>query len=177
MRFLLIVLWLSACHPRLAMGVDPVGTVRGPMSSVMSPKPDPTALTTEPTPADRPSAFTLSVGGGARDLTVAIAVHGGLGTPEYTMLTGAIDLRWTLARWRGLSAGINVSPTRTLLVARDYSELEVGSGVRGGGGIAYTRKAWSVYADYYRGIVGFGSGPAEGTTTLSGLVLGVAFQP
>jgi len=136
-----------------------------------------TADTSAPAETQANSSFSMSVGGGARDLTIAAAILSHDLGSEYLTLSAAIDIRWTLVRWRGLSAGVNVGPTRTLLLAHDYSALEMGGGVRGGGGLAYSRKAFSVFAEYYRGMIGFGDGPAKGTTMLGGLIVGLAFQP
>lgn len=187
MRALLVVLVVisAACHPRVSVGYDSTAHTRGPLGNLQT-IPRVTAVTGRPAPAPPEGRnVSLGVGFGDRIFTIGARVHANniskstldVGGPQYVSAAAALDFRYAVLRWKGASASMMLAPSRTMLVDSTTGSHSWGSGIRFGGGLAYTVAAISLYAEAYEEKILFVDGPAAGTSTRTGVTFGLAFQP
>lgn len=128
--------------------------------------------------------YNLEAGFGTKSLTVnsLLAVHdvnGGSFTPSngYLSSTVGVNARWNVLDWHGLQPSIVAGPNRVMLLDRNSGEMTWGNSLRFGGGVQYRLGPVAVYGDAYREIISFSGGPAQGTTTLDGVTVGLALHP
>jgi len=183
-----VVVVLAGCHPYLAVGYDAHTTKRGPLADAMV---QPIARSTSAPAAALPEpdskTYSGSLGGGTKNVVVAgtLLLHDvssgswanpESGTPHYVTATGAVDVSWSWLRWKLLSTALHGGPARTLLVDRTTGGTSWANGVRYGASAAVSLAIVTLYADLHRELVQFSDGPAEGTSSITGLTLGVAFH-
>ena len=184
---LLALAVLAACHPVVSVGYDTRSTTRGPLAALsgraIAQRQTSAAATDQAAPDG--GTYTLAVGGGARDFTISgtLTAHDVTGasfaspsdgSPQY--LTGAVglDFGWTWLRWKALSTSLHAGPGRMVVLDRASGERSWGNGLHYGAGVAVSLKLVSLLADLHRDSFVFDDGPATGTSTMSGLTIGVA---
>lgn len=173
------------CSPRMSVGYDATAHVRGPLANLQT-----ISRVEAVTGADMPAPpegrnYTLGIGFGDKRFTIGgrvsannisgstLAIDG----MQYMSASGALDVRYNVLRFKNFSTGIQLAPSRTLLVDSTGGTKSWGSGLRYGGGVAVSLSAFSIYADAYQEKMIFIDGPAEGNSTRTGITLGLAFQP
>ena len=184
MRFavVLVALAVAGCH--LRAGFDAASRANGPLQAVMSRS---TVSRTDGVinlPPVNGRNYALEAGFGDQKLTYNVvgAVHDVTSssfTPGagYLATTLGANVRWTVLRWKGLSPMLAAGPARMLLLDRTTGEQTWGNVVRVNAGVQYRFGAVAVYGDLYRELVAFGDGPAPGTTTFDGFMVGLELQP
>lgn len=182
---LLIASVLAGCSPRLSMGYDTTARTQGPLASLQA-VPRLAAFTDAPVPAP-PEGRNYSAGLGFGDqnfnLGVGVRANGVSGStleidgPRYLSAAASLDFRYQWLRIKNFSAGVRLAPTRTLLLDSTSGARSWGSGIAYGGGVTLALKMFNVYADAYQEQIVFGDGPAMGTSSRTGVTVGVAFQP
>jgi hypothetical protein len=186
-RLLVLAVCVAAagCHPKLSVGYDATAHTRGPLANLQT-----ISRVEAVTGADAPAPamgrnYSLGLGFGDKNFTIGALVNANnvsgstleINGPQYVTGSAALDFRYSWLRIKNFSAGMQLAPTRTILVDSTSGEHSWGSGVRFGGGIKLTAKSFSIYADAYQEKMIFVEGPAQGMSTRTGMTLGVAFQP
>jgi hypothetical protein len=182
---LAVCLVATGCHPRLSVGYDATAHVRGPLANLQTiSRVEAVTGTDLPAPPEGRN-YSLGIGFGDKNLSIGgrvsannvsgstLAIDGA----QYMSASGALDCRYNFLRIKNFSTGIQLAPTRTLLVDSTTGERSWGSGLRYGGGVALSLSAFSIYADAYQEKMIFIEGPAEGNSTRTGITVGLAFQP
>ena len=183
----LVALCLAAtgCHPKLSVGYDASAHVRGPLANLQT-----ISRVEAVTGYDMPAPpegrnYSLGLGFGDRRFSIGgrvsannvsgstLAIDG----PQYVSASGAVDFRYNVLRFKGFATGVQLAPSRTLLVDSTSGTHSWGSGLRYGGGVSYTLSAFAIYADLYQEQMIFVEGPAEGNSTRTGVTVGLAIQP
>ncbi|MGE5183279.1 MAG: hypothetical protein ACM31C_14515 [Acidobacteriota bacterium] len=166
--------------------------MRGPLAAALN-QPMPQARTAALAPVGgsttaapaATSSYSVAVGGGARDFTVALALHahnypaGGYGAaagPETVASSSSLDLAWTWLRFRHVSTNVHAGGAGMLLVDRATGDHAMGEGFRYGAALAVNASIVTAFVDYYRVGVVFGGGPATGFSELSGVMLGLMIR-
>lgn len=177
---------LAACTPRVSVAYDASARLSGPLANLngIARLTAVTGLPVRPPPEGK--TFSLGVGGGTRWLTVGgrlfannisgVTLDAYTG-PQYVSAGAALDVRGALAIIYGLSATLQLSPTRTLLIDTTTADSSWGNGIRYGAGLSYALWMVHLYADVFQEQLWFGEGPATGNSTRTGLTIGLAFQP
>lgn len=180
-----VVVGLAAgCSPRLHVGMDSQTTTAGPLANLQAQPRLAAVDEVRPAPAEGRN-LALGIGYGDRDFQLGLGLRGNgvsgstleVGGPRYVSAAASLDFRYHFLRYKWMSAGIKLAPTRTLLFDTMSSERHWGSGVTYGGGGALTYGAVQIYADVYEERIVFGDGPATGVSTRQGVTIGLAFQP
>jgi hypothetical protein len=173
---------VPGCH--LRAGLDATSRVNGPLHGVMSRATVSRTTGVINLPNEGGRNYTLEAGFGNEILTVnsLFAVHDVSSTsftPGAGYLAGTIgvDVRWSMFRWKNLSPSLAAGPVRMMLLDRASGERSWGNGLRVGAGAQYKLGPIAVYGDFYREIIVFDDGAADGTTTLDGVTVGIALQP
>lgn len=172
------------CSPRLHVGMDSQTTTTGPLSNLQA-QPRLAALDEVRAAPPEGRNMSLGIGYGDRDFQLGLGLRGNgvsgstleVGGSRYVSAAASLDFRYHFLRYKWMSAGIKLAPTRTLLFDTMSGERHWGSGVTYGGGGALTLGAVQVYADVYEERIVFGDGPATGVSTRQGVTIGLAFQP
>ncbi|MDX2090381.1 MAG: hypothetical protein SFX73_21160 [Kofleriaceae bacterium] len=185
-RLLLSLVLLYACAPRVSVAYDASARLSGPLANTngIARLTAVTGLPVRPPPEGK--TFSLGVGGGTRWLTVGgrlfannisgVTLDAYTG-PQFVSAGAALDIRGALALIYGLSATLQVSPTRTLLIDTTRGDSTWGNGFRYGAGLSYGLWMVHVYADLFQEQLWFAEGPATGNSTRTGITVGLAFQP
>jgi hypothetical protein len=181
----LLLLGLAACH--VAIGTDVRSHTSGPLAKLATPQPIARAPLAgdAAAPEDTGANYSLALGIGTKDFRIAAALHtrdassSTLTIPldgmrHYNNASAALDFQWSFLRLKHFATTIHAGPARTLLVDRGTGEHEWGFGARYGAGLELTWGYASVFADAYRESIVFDAGPAQGTSTVSGVMVGVA---
>ena len=186
-KLLALALCLAAagCHPRLSVGYDATAHVRGPLANLQTiSRVEAVTGTDLPAPPEGRN-YSLAMGFGDKNLSIGgrVSANNVSGSTlaidgmQYMSASGALDFRYNWLRFKHISTGILLAPTRTLLVDSTTGDRSWGSGIRYGGGVAVSLAAFSIYADAYQEKMIFIDGPAEGNSTRTGVTVGLAFQP
>jgi hypothetical protein len=173
---------VTGCH--LRAGFDAASRTRGPLHSVMSRS----TVSSQDGVLNLPPAngrnYSLEAGFGNRIFTLdgLLAVHDVVPTSftpgaGYLSATVGASVRWSMLRWKGLTPSIAAGPVRMMLLDRTTAERAWGNGLRFGAGAQYQLGPIAVYGHFYREVVAFDGGAAQGTTNLDGVTIGLALQP
>lgn len=173
---------VTGCH--LRAGLDATSRASGPLHRVMSQS---TISYTDGVinlPTADGHSYALEAGFGNKTLTVntLLAVHDVSSTSftpgaGYLAATLGANVRWAMFRWKDLSPTLAAGPVRMMLLDRTSGARTWGNGARVSAGAQYQLGPIALYGDVYRELIAFGSGAADGTTTLDGLTFGIALQP
>lgn len=182
---LAVCLAASGCHPKMSIGYDATSHVRGPLANLQSiSRIEAVTGTATPAPAEGEN-YSLGIGFGDKRLSIGgrVSANNISGSTlevegaQYMSASGALDVRYNVIRVKSFSTGIQLAPTRTLLVDSTDGTRSWGSGLRYGAGVALSVASFSIYADAYQEKIIFIDGPAEGNSTRTGVTLGLAFHP
>jgi hypothetical protein len=182
---LALCLAASACSPKLTVGYDATAHVRGPLANLQT-----ISRVEAVTGIDMPAPpegrnYSLGIAFGDKNLTIGGRVSANniskstveIDGAQYASASGALDVRYNVLRFNHFSTGLLLAPSRTLLVDSTGGTHSWGSGIRYGGGAAVSMFGFSVFAEGYQEKMIFIDGPAEGTSTRTGVTVGLAFQP
>lgn len=182
MRFGVLFVVLAGCH--LRAGLDATSRASGPLHTLMTTSTVSRSDGVINLPPANARNYALEAGFGNGTLTVnsLVAVHDVTSasfTPGagYLATTVGADVRWTVLRWKGLMPTFTAGPARMLLLDRTSGDRTWGNVLRAGAGLQYRLGPIAVYGDFYREVVAFGDGAAQGTSLLDGVTLGLAIQP
>ena len=184
-KLVALAVCLAGCHPKLSVGYDASAHVRGPLANLQTiSRVEAVTGTDQPAPPEGRN-YSLGIGVGDKRFTVGGRVSANnisgstleIAGPQYMSASGALDVRYNVVRFKNFSTGVQLAPTRTLLVDSTSGERSWGSGLRYGGGAAVSLGALSIYADAYQEKMIFIEGPAKGNSTRTGITLGLAFAP
>ena len=182
---LAVCLAAGGCSPKLTVGYDATAHVRGPLANLQTiSRVEAVTGTDLPAPPEGRN-YSLGIGFGDKRFSIGGRVSANnisgstleIEGPQYMSASGALDVRYNVLRIKNFSTGIQLAPTRTLLLDSTDGTRSWGSGLRYGGGVAFTMAAFSIYADAYQEKMIFIEGPAKGNSTRTGVTLGLAFQP
>jgi hypothetical protein len=182
---LAICLAATGCSPKLSVGYDTTAKVTGPLANLQTISRVEAVTGTDTSPPPEGRNYSLGLAFGDKNFTIGTRVGANnisgstlsVDGPQYMSASGAIDFRYNLIRFKHVALGMELAPTRTLLVDSTDGTRSWGSGIRYGGGASVMLGPLSVYADAYQEKMMFIEGPADGTSTRTGVTLGVAFQP
>jgi hypothetical protein len=179
---LVLIAVIPACH--LRAGFDAASRANGPMHTLAtrSSVARDTGVINLP-PADARN-YALEAGFGTSMLTFngVAAVHDVTSTSftpgaGYLSTTLGANVRWAILDWHGLEPSLAAGPARVLLLDRSSGDHTWGNAVRFGAGAQYRLGPIAIYGDVYREAVKFSDGPAQGTTTIDGITVGLALEP
>ncbi len=202
LRWLVLATALTGCHPFVAAGYDMSTRVGGPLSSVVAAPATPAARSTTaptaPLPPASGSTYSLAVGGGAKNFSVEAGLQAqnvssasfslpsinGVeqgtivdpGTPHYITATSDLLVRYTPLRFKYFSTNVYAGPGGALVFDRTSGNRSWGEEVRFGVGISTNLKWFAAFADVSRTVVVFADGPATGTSTIDGIMVGLALH-
>lgn len=188
-----LVRWLAlvfvvGCRPYAAVGYDTTAHVHGALAPVLDqPMAVPRSADAPSAPAAAPSStgdsYAFALGGGTRDLTIALGVHLhgvsdplAAGAPRYLAASTALDLQWTFVRLQHLSTKLHAGPGEMMLVDKMSGARAWGRGVRWGGAVGATYAGITGYVDLSRSTFVFDTGPATGASDITTMTVGVALQ-
>jgi hypothetical protein len=176
---------VAGCHPKLSIGYDATAHTRGPIANLqtISRVQAVTGIATAAPPVGR--NYNLGLGFGDKRLTIGAVVNANnvsgstleVTGPQYVSASGSLEVRYAWLRIKNFSTEVQLAPTRTILVDSTTGDRSWGSGLRYGAGVRVSLAMFSVFADAYQEKMVFIEGPAEGSSTRTGMTLGVAFQP
>jgi len=173
---------ITGCH--LRAGFDAASRANGPLHAMMRQS----TVSRQDGVLNLPPAngrnYSLEAGFGNRTLTFdgLFAVHD-VESKSFTPGAGHLaatvgaSVRWSMFRWKGLSPSLAAGPVRMMLLDRTTAERTWGNGLRFGAGAQYKLGPVAVYGHFYREVIAFGDGAAQGNTTLDGVTVGLALQP
>ena len=178
----ILLVAITGCH--LRAGFDAASRATGPLYSVMSRS----TVSRQDGVLNLPPAngrnYSLEAGFGNRTFTFdgLLAVHDVASTSftpgaGFLAATVGASVRWSILRWKGLTPSFAAGPVRMMLLDRTTAERTWGNGLRFGAGAQYQLGPIAVYGHFYREVVMFEGGAAQGTTKLDGVTIGVALQP
>jgi hypothetical protein len=175
----------TGCSPRMSVGYDATAHVRGPLANLQT-----ISRVEAVTGSDMPAPpegrnYSLGIGFGDKRLNIGARVSANnisgstlaIDGAQYMSASGALDVRYNVLRFKNFATGIQLAPTRTLLIDSTGGTHSWGSGLRYGGGVSFSLVGFSIFADAYQEKLIFIEGPAEGNSTRTGVTLGLAFQP
>jgi hypothetical protein len=184
MRFAVVVLAVAVAGCHLRAGFDAASRASGPLQAVMSRSTVSRSDGVINLPPVNGRNYALEAGFGNQTFTFNAlgAVHdvtsssftAGAG---YLATTLGANVRWTMLRWKGLSPMVAAGPARMLLLDRTTGDRTWGNVVRINAGAQYRLGPVALYGDLYRELAAFGDGPARGTTTFDGFMVGLELQP
>ncbi len=190
MRLTVVVaaLALAACHPKLSAGYDTSAHVRGPLAN-LSTIPRIAGFTgdtagTNPAPEGR--TVNAGLGFGDRNFQIGVGLRANniakstldvANGPQYLSAAASLDFRYTWVHIKNFSTNVVLAPTRTLLLDSANATYNWGSGLRYGTGMLFEVSVFGVYADLYQEKIVFNEGPAFGSSTRTGVSVGLAFRP
>jgi len=203
LRWLVLATALMGCHPFVAAGYDMSTRVGGPLSSVVAAPATPAARSTTTTPAaplppTSGATYAFAFGGGSKNFAIEAGLQAqnvssasfslpsvnGVeqgtivdpGTPHYITVTSNLLMRVTLLRTRFFSTNLYVGPGGALVFDRTTANRAWGEDLRYGVGVSANLKWFAAFADVSRTVVMFADGPATGTSTIDGIMVGLALH-
>jgi len=182
---LVLCLAVSACSPKLSVGYDTTAKVTGPLANLQTiSRVEAVTGTDMPAPPEGRN-YSVGLGFGDKNFVVGARVSANniskstlsIDGAQYASASGAVDVRYNFLRFKHLSTGILLAPSRTLLLDSTSGDTSWGSGIRYGAGAAVSAFGFSVFAEGYQEKMIFVEGPAEGNSTRTGVTVGLSFQP
>jgi hypothetical protein len=182
MSITVLLVAITGCH--LRAGLDAASRANGPLHTLMTQS----TVSRQDGVINLPPAngrnYSLEAGFGNRTFTFdgLLAVHDVAPTSftpgaGYLAATVGGSVRWSMFRWKGLSPSLAAGPVRMMLLDRASAERTWGNGLRFGAGAQYKLGPIAIYGHFYREVVVFDGGAAQGTTNLDGVTIGLALQP
>ena len=192
MRAALLVL-AAGCTPQLAAGYDTSSNIAGPLRNMVT-QPAATARqdpsTVAPVAEHRSYAFTL--GGGNRHFSIAsgVQLHDVNGasfalpslqgvdplSPRYLLTTVSVECNVGLLLLPHFDAAFHVGPAGGIVIDRTDGSYATAKGMRFGAMASLWFGKVAAFADLYETDMAFAGGPAKGTSTLTGVTVGVALR-
>lgn len=174
--FAAAVLLLGACHPQLAAAYETSSHISGPINNMVAPVARQPAAA-DAAPAESPRSFSFWLGGGSRYASIDAGLHLHDIDSQVAMLaTGSVDIRITVPFHNHVAFGGHLGPAVGAVVDRTSGEHAFGEGVRFGGLVSANVGSFGVFADLYETEMVFLSGSGQGTSKLTGLLVGVALR-
>lgn len=185
LQALVMLTVLTSCH--LRAGFDAAGRTTGPLQAVMSQATVSRTTGVVNLPTDNGHNYDLEAGFGNATITCngVLAVHD-VTSSSFTPGAGSLaatlgaNVRWSVLRWHGLTPSLAAGPVRTMLLDRTTGDRTWGNGVRFAAGAYWHPKLLgplAIYGDVYREVIVFSDGPANGTSRIDGVTVGLALQP
>jgi len=181
-RLALLAVVVTGCH--LQAGFDAGSRINGPLHALMSQSTVSRTDGVTNLPPTGGGTYAVEAGFGNKTFTLngLLAVHDVTSTSftpgaGYLATTLGVNVRWAVLRWKGLSPVLAAGPARMMLLDRTTGDRTWGNGVRAAVGLQYHLGPIALCADAYHEVVVFGSGAAEGSSKLDGIMLGLALQP
>jgi hypothetical protein len=94
---------------------------------------------------------------------------------RYATMHSTLEARWQVVRWRGLGLHVRGGTSHGVVLDKMTLDRAWGLGYKAGAGVALRLHAHVViWVDAAQTTFGFARGPAEGTSTLRGVTVGIA---
>jgi hypothetical protein len=189
----LLVLAATGCTPHFAAGYDTTSNIAGPLRNMVT-QPAATARQDPSTvaPVAEHRSYAFSIGGGNRHVSVStgLQLHDinsatfSLPTiqgvdplsPRYLLSTLSVDCNIGVLLLPHFDAGFHVGPAAGIVIDRTDGSYSTAKGMRFGATAAVWWGKVAAFADLYETDMAFTGGPAKGTSTLTGVTVGVALR-
>jgi hypothetical protein len=189
----LLVLFVTGCMPHMSAGYDTTTKLSGPLSNMVS---QPAAAARQDVatvaPVVEQKSYSFSVGGGNRRFGIDTSLHlhdvngqsfdlptaTGVApeSPRYLLTTLSLDFRLGLLLLPHLDTSAHFGPATGVVIDRTDGTHAYADGFRVGG----TASVWwghlATFVDVYQTTMVFTSGPAEGTSRMTGFTVGIALR-
>lgn len=189
-KLLAVTAVLTGCVPTLSAGYDASSSVKGPIRGLLN-QPVATARGENAPPVENTRSYAFAAGLRSRVLGIEAGVQlydvKGASfsvpteydptSPRFLITTASLDVRARVLKTKYFATDMHIGPAGGFLVDRGAGATQVGQGFRVGIGFAATLGPLNTFADLYVIDMAFrGDGPAAGTSSMTGLTLGVALR-
>lgn len=190
MKWLLLAVIATGCAPTLSAGYDAMSSVKGPVHDLVK-QPVATARGEDAPPVENTRSYAFAAGFRAKrlGLELGLQLHDVKGAsfsipseynptePRFLISTASLDVRVRVLEAMHLASDMHFGPAGGFLIDRGSGEKQLGQGFRVGITVGAVLGPLNAFADLYVIDMAFrGEGPAAGTSSMTGLTLGVALR-
>lgn len=189
----LLGLAAAGCMPHMSAGYDTTTHLSGPLSNMVTQpaaaaRQDP--ATVDPVVQQR--SYSFAAGGGNRRFGIEAGVHlhdvnsqsfdlptvQGVSpsSPRYLLTTLSLDMKIGIVLLPHFDAGVHLGPAGGLVIDRTDASHAYADGLRFGAMASLWWGHVAGFVDLFETEMVFTSGPAEGTSTLTGFTVGIALR-
>lgn len=185
MKSLYLIVLATGCAPTLSAGYDAMSSMKGPVHDLMN-QPVTTARGEDAPPVENARSYAFAAGFQKH----RVGFEAGLqlhdvesesfsmdpNTPPFVMSTASAELRLRWLEAMHIASDMHFGPAAGLVFDKRAMDKQFGEGFRVGISLGAQLGPINAFADLYTIDMMFGAGPAEGTSQITGLTLGIALR-
>ena len=181
----------TGCMPTLSAGYDARTNLSGPIKNLVT-TPVATARGESAPPVEDTHSYSFAAGFKLHRFGVEFGLHlhdvKGASfsvpspqsydptSPRYLITTGSVDFRIRWLQVAHLASDLHFGPAGGFLVDRGTAGTDLGQGFRIGAAMATTLGPVNAFADFYLLDMVYVDGPARGSSSLTGITIGIALR-